>query len=139
MADINERYDALLPGVDPAYGVLVAKQDVIGKALYMLKAPQSEHRVYPKRTEKIDPETGEITTPTTGRFKQRKRPLRPCDMVRMCNVLADKCLDRLLFAGGDGAKVVGDIRTEALKPLRDYERSRPIRHAHVQEHSRSSP
>src|SRR3954466_1674520 len=87
---INNRYEALLPGVDVAKFELVANDDVVGKALYMLKAPQSEYRVYPKRTEKIDRETGEITTPTTGRFKQRKRPLRPGDMVRMCKVLADK-------------------------------------------------
>ena len=49
MSGINDRYDALLPGVNVAEFDLIAKEDVIGKALYALKAPQSEYRVYPKR------------------------------------------------------------------------------------------
>ena len=104
MDGINRRYDALLPGVDPAFGVPLANEDVVGKALYMLKAPMSEYRVYAKRATRFDRETGEITTPTTGRFKQKKQALRPGDMVRMCNVLADKHLHRLLFAGGRGVR-----------------------------------
>jgi hypothetical protein len=128
---INRRYDALLPGVDPAFGVPLAKQEVGRKAVYMLKAPQSEYRVYAKRAMRIDRETGEITTPTTGRFKQKKQPLRPGDMVRMCNVLADKHLHRLMFAGGAGVPLLHAIRAEALMPLRREEAREASRRAAI--------
>jgi hypothetical protein len=129
MDNINRRYEALLPGVDPAFGVPVAKEEVVGKALYMLKAPQSEYRVYPKRATRIDRETGEITTPTTGRFKQKKQALRSGDMVRMCNVMADKHLHRLMFAGGGGAPLLNAVRAEALEPLRREEAREASRRA----------
>jgi hypothetical protein len=135
MDGINRRYDALLPGVDPAFGVPLAKQDVVGKALYMLKAPMSEYRVYARRATRFDRETGEITTPTTGRFRQKKQALRPGDMVRMCNVLADKHLDRLLFAGGAGAPLLAEIRAEGLEPLRREEAREAARRA-ARTHSR---
>jgi hypothetical protein len=121
MDDINKRYAAFLPGVDPAYAVPVTAEEAIGKVLYMLKSPQSEHRVWPIKAKDIDPDTDEVFERHTGRFKQKKRALRPGDLIKMCKVLADKYLDRLAFAGGAGVPALDAIRAEALKPLRQHE------------------
>jgi hypothetical protein len=101
--------------------VPVSGAEALGKTLYMLKAPQSEHRVYPMKAEEIDEETGEFLRRPTGRFKQKKRPLRSGDMAKMCKVLAEKCLDQLAFAGGAGKPVLKAIRADALAPLRREE------------------
>ncbi len=135
MNGINQRYVALLPGVNPAYAVPITGEQALGKTLYMLKAPQSEHRVYPRKVEEIDYETGEVSQRSTGRFKQKKRALRPRDLAKICKVLADKHLDQLALAGGQGREVLAAIRYEALKPLRQQE-AREAAHRAARVHPR---
>jgi hypothetical protein len=118
MAEINEEYVALLPGVEPALAVAVTGEDVIKCLLYMLKAPQCNYRFYPLKGDFQDLDTGEIITRGTGVFKQKKGAIRPGEMVRMCNVLVGKLLHKLTFAAGDGKAVHAAICKEALAPLR---------------------
>ncbi len=116
-AGINSRHATLLPGVCAAHYRMLEPGEVEGQAWYMNKAPISDHRVWPRRREATDSDTGEITVETTGRFTQRKRELRPCDLARMSRVMGDHHLDRLAFAAGDGRALLKAIIDEARLPL----------------------
>ncbi len=120
IAVINSKYNSLVPGILPAYAELIPKHLVTAKVAYMVKAPRSEHRVIAKRRTEVDPSTGEITRPRTGRFKVKKQDLRPRDMARMAEIMAGKYLHKLAFAGGDGKPSLKAIRIEALKPLQNF-------------------
>ena len=134
MSGINDRYDALLPGVNVAEFDLIAKEDVIGKALYALKAPQSEYRVYPKR----------VTRRLTSK-RARSRPQQPAGLSSGSAPFAPPALfgvqrarrqmpRPLLFAGGNRAQVLKAIRERpeaaarlrAFAPCPDGRRAKPI-------------
>lgn len=118
---------ACLPLIPGRKGVHLRKLTggrVVGRALYMLKAPMSEYRVYPLKRETIDPETGEITPVPTGQFTIKKRELRPGDAVKLCRVLGDRKMPDLLFASGQGDKALDLIVRRAQRQLRRQERQR---------------
>ena len=91
----------------------------------MTKAPFTDYRVWQRRRERVDLQTGEVTREATGRFKQRKREMRPGDMVRVCRVFAGRTIDRLTFAAGDGAALLRRLHREALAPYRRWDRGQP--------------
>lgn len=117
---VNADESALVPGISPGHWRPLRRAEVSGQVIYMSKNSLSDHRIYAKRSEVIDEETGEITAPTTGAFRQKKDPLRPADAVRMFRVMRDRHIDQLAFAGGDGAAVLTAIRHEALRAWRIY-------------------
>ncbi|MBB2962528.1 hypothetical protein [Methylobacterium sp. R2-1] len=126
---INARYHTLVPGVTAAHYRPLARQEWVGQTFYMLKAPMSDHRIWARKKEHRDTETGEITVRTTGRFTQRKRELRPCDLARMTIVMSGWTLDRLAFATGGGKVVLSAINAEARAPRLATERLKASREA----------
>jgi hypothetical protein len=119
--DISAKHPSLITGLPAADYRRIRPEHFAGKVLYILKVPR-EYRVWPKKQEVIDPETGEITTHATGRFTQKSRIMRSGDQVRMFEVMRDRYLDLMMLGGGAGKDLLLAIREEALKPLRARER-----------------
>ncbi|WP_018041737.1 hypothetical protein [Methylobacterium sp. 88A] len=119
---INGANRTLIPGLDAARAASFNATEVEGKVIYMLKAPQSEYRIWAHREEAIDTETGEISKFTTGKFYQGKRPLlnRPGLQAKMCNAMWGLRLDDLSFAAGEGVKLLSRINYRALAKSRAW-------------------
>lgn len=120
--EINAGVNALVPGCRAADCQKIAPDQVLEKLLYSLKMPQKEYRAYPMMQEVVDQRTGEIVKEATGRYRTRKRDLRPGDAAAMLTVMSEQYVDRLTFAGGDGRLVLKQIKREALRPFRDWKR-----------------
>lgn len=118
---INQRVSTMIPGIKAAHFRQLQPEEIDGQALYMLKAPVNEYRVYPMKETVADDDTGEITTPTTGRFRTKKYQLGPGDLVRMTNIMSGKTLDTLSFAAGQGRTVLKAINFEARTASRAAE------------------
>jgi hypothetical protein len=93
---------------------LASSKTVENRALYMLKPPLKDYRVYPLIEEFADHLTGEVIERETGIDQQRKRDLRPGDLVKIYDVLADRHIPSLMFGGGKGAKLRDRIVARAL-------------------------
>ncbi|GJD41929.1 hypothetical protein [Methylobacterium bullatum] len=117
----NRRYQTIVPGIDAAHFRTIERSEVEGQALYMSKGQLSDYRLIPRKREAVDAETGEVTTPTTGRFRQAKQDLRPGTAARLCQVFAGRTIGELAFAGGGGRTVLKAIRHEAGADLRRWE------------------
>ncbi len=124
-ADLNRRFRTFLPGVAAAHVAPITLDQLTAKSCYMLKTPFTDYRIYARRREHVDWETGEVTTVATGRFTQKKRDLRPGDMTRLCRILAGRSIDQLTFATGDGRAVLADVNREALARFHAWERRQP--------------
>lgn len=122
---LNRRYQTLVPGVAAAHFAAITPAQVTAKACYMLKAPFTDYSVYPRRRERVDAETGEVTKVPTGRFSQQKREMRPGDMVRVCRIFAGRTIDQLTFAAGEGRAVLASVNRESLAAFRHWERRQP--------------
>ncbi|MCC0809036.1 hypothetical protein FPV16_23020 [Methylobacterium sp. W2] len=117
----NRRYQTIVPGIDAAHYRAIERSEVAGQALYMSKGQLSDYRLIPLKRTDVDAETGEVTTPTTGRFRQAKHDLRPGTAARLCKVFAGRTLGGLAFAGGGGRAVIKAIRHDAGADLRRWE------------------
>jgi hypothetical protein len=117
---VNAEEEALVPGISPGHYRMLRRNEVAGQVIYMSKTPLNDHRIYALRSEVVDDETGEVTTPTNGAFKQRKQPLRRADAVCVFRIMCDRYVDKLAFAGGDGVDVLAFIRHEARRAWRIY-------------------
>jgi hypothetical protein len=120
--DINEHQECLVPTLRPADYRQIPREHLIGKALYLLKSPQ-EYRVWLSKEETDDPDTGEITLQSNGRYRQKSRALRPADQVRVYHFMRNRYLDHLMMAGGAGRELLKAVRRQALEPLRFHQRS----------------
>jgi hypothetical protein len=119
--EINERHDSLIPFLRAADYRKIPSSLLIDKALYMLKSPQ-EYRVWLGKREVVDPDTGEIVLQPSGRYRQRSRPLRPIDQVRVYRFMRDRYLDHMMVGGGTGSELLKAIRRKALEPLHSRQR-----------------
>jgi hypothetical protein len=118
---VSAKYPSLIADLPSADYRLIKPEHLEGKVLYMLKSPH-EYRVWPKKDEVIDPETGEITVQSTGRYRQKSRKLRRGDQVRLFRVMQDRYLDHLMLGGGAGRDLLLSIREKSLQPVRAWER-----------------
>jgi hypothetical protein len=122
--DINAGHRTLIPGYDAAHVRLLSREQMNGRILYLSKAPLSEYRVYPRKTEVMDKQTGELTKVSLGSFQQRKRLLRPGDAVRMCQVLAGRTLPELALANGEGDRILARAIRMCVLELKQREERR---------------
>jgi hypothetical protein len=115
--EVSAKHPSLVPGLPSADYRLIPPEHFDGKILYILKSPR-EYRVWLKKREETDPDTGEITVQPTERYRQKSRRLRRGDGVRMFQVMHDRYLDGMMLGGGAGRYLLRSIRKEALQPLR---------------------
>jgi hypothetical protein len=99
----NDQEEALVRGRTPAHvRALASEKTVSNRVIYMLKAPMKDYRVYPIAETVVDHLGGEIIQRETGTDQQRKRDLRPGDLVKIYDVLGDRHIPSLMFGGGKG-------------------------------------
>jgi len=108
---LNRVHRSLVPGCPCGHVRQLTRGQVLGRALYMCKAPLDDHRVYPMRTERVAKNTGEVRTFLTGEFRQRKRRLRPGQAISMVGVFGALRVPDLLFAGGAGKSILARVLT----------------------------
>ncbi|MCJ2069349.1 hypothetical protein MKK75_11160 [Methylobacterium sp. J-030] len=119
--EINGRYVTVVEGVPAAHYRALKQEDVFGRSLYVCKAPLTEYRVWARREECFDSETGEIFQSFSGRFRVRSRPIRPGDWIHMSVVFAERDLTQLAFAAGDGRQILRGINAQALAAFDRWE------------------
>lgn len=120
MAHINGRYDALLPGVDVALALEDQRDTWQARLRYLLKGVLWEYRIWPIKKRRPDKDGREEVRPT-GRFRQKDRPIRPGNAVRMVRVMEGRTLDKLMFGSPSAKALLACIK-------RDMARSIPKRH-----------
>ncbi|MEN0115469.1 MAG: hypothetical protein AAGD15_02000 [Agrobacterium cavarae] len=100
-------------------------ENVDGRAMYMMKAPQSEYSVflYEQPDDTFDSETGEIVEGKIEKAKQYKRELRPGSFKNVVELYSRVHMGDILLANGDGRRLLTDIVDHAKELLsRDRER-----------------
>jgi hypothetical protein len=115
----NQTNRAFLPGCPPAHIRSLSLDDLPSYARYMSKASVSEYTAYPMMRETVDPETGEIVKSPTGKWRNRKRPIRPGNLVRAMSALNSRTLSDLSFGGGEGKALRKNALKSARRALRD--------------------
>ena len=113
----NRFFCSMLPGLDAAHVRHVSANAAFGKALYAMKAPLSDYRVYPIVKEEVDPTTGEVFKTPTGKYRQKKQLLRPGDAAKMCKLLGARTISNLLLSGGEGEDLARRIENKAHASL----------------------
>ena len=107
-------------GRSPVHILKVQPSQLEAKLVYILKAPQKEYFINPiiKRFRRRNGEIVEVD-------RNQKRPLRWGNRARMCNVLENRLLDKMMFGNGVGTELVNAIREEALQPFLQWEVRQP--------------
>ncbi|MDK4733540.1 hypothetical protein [Rhizobium sp. CNPSo 3490] len=111
----NRAHHAFVPGKRAAHFQMIAMESVSSYVRYMSKSLLKEYTAYPKMRTVVDPRTGELIKQPTGKWRNRKRSIRPTNLVRAMSAMGDRSLEHLTFAGGTG---VG-LRRALLKASRD--------------------
>lgn len=110
----NERFEAGWPGGKCFY-FKNWTENIEGRAMYMMKAPQSEYSValYKQHKETFDPETGEVEEIEIEKAKQYKRPLRPGSFKNIVDLYSHVDMGDVLMAGGQGKSLLSDVMNSA--------------------------
>ncbi|KAA1233665.1 hypothetical protein FHL81_20000 [Agrobacterium tumefaciens] len=125
----NERFEAGWPGGKCFY-FKNWTENIEGRAMYMMKAPQSEYSValYKQHKETFDPETGEVEEIEIDKAKQYKRPLRPGSFKNIVDLYSRVEMRDVLIAGGPGKSLLSDVLNSAANQLaEDREAQRAAR------------
>lgn len=134
LAKIRRNHPSFVAGRPSARcDVSKSPEEVTRRTFYMLKIPQKQYHVYRTPAESVvDPATGEIV----AKPHIQKRPLRTGQRIRMCRVMTNRFLDRLLFGQGDGTKLRRLIVTEARRHFDTEHRHAEIRRTELQRRAR---
>ncbi|MFS2037290.1 hypothetical protein [Agrobacterium tumefaciens] len=125
----NERFEAGWPGGKCFY-FKNWTENIEGRAMYMMKAPQSEYSValYKQHKETFDSETGEVEETEIDKAKQYKRPLRPGSFKNIVDLYSRVEMRDILVAGGHGKSLLSDVLNSAPNQLaEDREAQRAAR------------
>jgi hypothetical protein len=108
---IKPRFTPIMPGLCAVHKKKITPDQFGYKLSYIIKSPRKEYSI--GRRLNSDKRTG------NSRFKQNSRNIRPGHRVKLVNLMREIYLDQLAMAGGEGRKLLQDIKYEAL---RDYRR-----------------
>ncbi|RVG23661.1 hypothetical protein [Sinorhizobium meliloti] len=98
----NQKHRPFVPGRYAAHYRRITPTIALSYARYMSKSLVNEYTAYPKKREVADPDTGEIIKQLTGKWRNRKRPIRPTNLIRAMQGMDRRTLKQLCFAGGAG-------------------------------------
>ncbi|AUC08843.1 hypothetical protein BLX90_00615 [Rhizobium sp. Y9] len=98
----NERMIAFVPGYKAAHVRRISPATALSYCRYMTKNIVKEYTAYPKKRETIDGATGEIIVQPSGKWRNRKREIRPSGFVRAFPAFENKTLKQVTFASGEG-------------------------------------
>jgi hypothetical protein len=114
MGEINRTHRSLVPGCPAADMRPITPGDHHTVLKYIVKEPSGNYRAYPMRREVTDPETGEIQSWMTGRFRQKWKLASPGVQLRTRDVIKDWHLDKMILAGGAGRATLKMVRGELM-------------------------
>lgn len=106
---------AFIPGWRAAHFRTIQPRQLASYTRYMAKNVLKEYIVYPKMQEIVDLATGELIKSPTGKWINRKRDIRPKNLVCALTVVGSRTLKHLSFAGRAGKAV----RRRALAKTRN--------------------
>ncbi|MDW9957971.1 hypothetical protein GOB20_09045 [Sinorhizobium meliloti] len=105
--ETNANFAAGWEGAKAFHFRALRHEEVVGRAMYAIKAPMSEYSL--SVDEPIDHDTGEVGDPL---FIQKKRELRPHRRIQIAEVLDERLMSDVLFAGGSGKAIRGAILSD---------------------------
>ena len=108
---LKPRFTPIMPSLRAVHKKRIPPDQFGYKLSYIVKSPRKEYSIGRRR----NPDG--ITE--NARFKQNFREIRPGNRVKLFHLMRDMYLDQLAMAGGEGRKLLQDIKYEAL---RDYRR-----------------
>ena len=108
---IKPRFTPIIPGLCAVHKKKIPPDQFGYKIWYVVKSPRKEYSIGRRRNPNKKSES--------TRFKQNSRNIRPGHRVKLFNLMRDMYLDQLAMAGGEGRKLLQQIKYEAL---RDYRR-----------------
>jgi hypothetical protein len=108
---IKPRFKPIMPSLCAVHKKVIPPDQFGYQLWYMVKSPQKEYSIGRRRNPDRSTEN--------SRFKQNSRNIRLGHRVRLFNLMRDMYLDQLAMAGGEGCKLLQQIKYEAL---RDYRR-----------------
>jgi hypothetical protein len=107
---IKPRFTPIMPGLCAVHKKRISPDQFGYKLCYLVKSPRKEYSI--GRRLNCDERTG------NARYKQNSRNIRPGHRVKLFNLMRDMYLDQLAMAGGEGSKLLQDIKYEALGDYR---------------------
>jgi hypothetical protein len=108
---IKPRFIPIMQGLCAAHKKKIPPDQFGCKLSYIVKSPRKEYSIGRRRNSDKNSET--------ARFKQNSRNIRPGNRVKLFHLMRKIYLDQLAMAGGEGSKLLQDIKYAAL---RDYRR-----------------
>lgn len=111
----NQTHLAFVPGRPAVHYRRISPDTALAYARYMSKSFLKEYTAYPKMLTGSEIGTGEISKRPTGKWRNRKRNIRPTNLVRALTAMGARTLRQLTFGGGTG-KV---LRRRVLKATRE--------------------
>ncbi len=115
---LNLKFAALLPGKTAARSDVRTRKTAKERMIYMSKGPVQDYRVFAKKREVVDPETGEIKAVASREFGQKEWMLKPGNAVKIFKVMGDRTIPDLAFSGGDGDAVLARAIEHAKQRIR---------------------
>ncbi|MCY1502451.1 hypothetical protein D9M68_365510 [compost metagenome] len=97
------------------------------RALYTVKGPVKEYYAYPVMREVTDMETGELVRRPTGRFKQKKRRIRPGHFADLSEALSQHTLPDLLTGAGEGTSLREELLADTIEHLRRQDNAKLLK------------
>lgn len=124
MRGFNEQYQAFVPGATAGHFRKVSAASALSYARYMSKSLLNEYTAYPRMRETVDRATGEILHEPSGKWRNRKRPIRPGNLAKAMKAMGERSLSTLSFAGGSGIDLRRRILAATRRKLRADEAAR---------------
>lgn len=124
---LNQKHQPFVPGRYAAHYRRITPAIALSYARYMSKSLINEYTAYPKKREVVDPETGEFIKQLTGKWRNRKRPIRPTNLVRAMQGMDRRTLKQLCFAGGAGKAFRRNLLAVTRKSLHADAAARALR------------
>jgi hypothetical protein len=107
---IKPRFTPIMRGLCAVHKKEIPPDQFGYKLWYIAKSPRKEYSI--GRRLNCDERTG------NARFKQNSRNMRPGHRVRLFDLMREMYLDQLAMAGGEGRKLLSQIKYEALSDYR---------------------
>lgn len=109
--------ESLLPNCPSADLRRIRPRDIARVSRYMIKEPRTDYRVYSIKDQLVELSCSKPKIEKPTKVKQNKKRLTSGVQWRLRKVTSRWHLDEMVFGCGQGRKVVGKIRYDALRHL----------------------
>lgn len=106
----SAKYQTMIPSRKPADCKVIKQQELPAVVGYMTKPPTKAYRVFCLRKKQLERQK-KLGVAVSPEYRQRGQTLRPGERVRLFHALKDIDPLDLLIGGGDGRRLVQQIRS----------------------------